>query len=296
MTLLRTLNYMLSHPLNREHKFKTLVRFVSWQLGSRLVPGTVVFDWVNGARFLVKNGDTGLTGNIYSGLDEFQDMAFVLHFLREEDLFVDVGANVGSYTILACKAVGARGFAFEPVPSSYKRLVENMRLNDVGEKVKCINKGVGAKLGSLAFTSGSDTTNHALASGEQCDNKVTVEMTSLDSVLRDESPALMKIDVEGYETLVLEGAQETLKKPALRCVIMELNGSGARYGYDEARIIDAMFAHGFKTCSYSPLDRTLVDTDGKDMRSPNVLFIRDESFVRERLKNAPKVTIGGTQL
>jgi len=48
---------------------------------------------VNGSKFLVKTGETGLTGNIYTGLHEFPDMGFLLHFLRAEDLFVDIGAN-----------------------------------------------------------------------------------------------------------------------------------------------------------------------------------------------------------
>lgn len=51
---------------------------------------------------------TGATGNIYVGLHEFEDMAFLLHVLRRTDLFVDVGANIGSYTILAGGAAGAK--------------------------------------------------------------------------------------------------------------------------------------------------------------------------------------------
>jgi FkbM family methyltransferase len=127
----------------------------------------------------------GLTGNIYTGLHEFPEMGFLLHFLRDDDLFVDIGANAGCYTILASSAVGAEGIAFEPVPSTYRRLVENMRLNRLEEKVKCINKGVGAKDERIGFTSDQDTTNHALASGEQCGNTVTVEVITLDAVLED---------------------------------------------------------------------------------------------------------------
>ena len=44
---------------------------------------------------------TGATGNIYCGLYEFLDMAFLLHFLRNGDLFGDIGSNIGSYTVLA---------------------------------------------------------------------------------------------------------------------------------------------------------------------------------------------------
>lgn len=222
-------------------------------------------------------------------------MAFLLHFLRAEDLFVDIGANVGSYTILACSAVGARGVAFEPVPSTYKRLVENMRLNHLDEKVKCINKGVGAQKGTISFTSDSETTNHVLASGEQCDNKVTVEVTSLDMALAGEDPSLIKVDVEGYETPVLEGAQQILKNQTLNAMIIELNGSGSRYGFDESKILELMLSNGFKTYSYNPFTRKLINLEGKNLDSGNTLFIRDKSVVEDRLRVASKVTINGRQ-
>ena len=222
-------------------------------------------------------------------------MGFLLHALRDEDLFVDIGANVGSYTILACSAVGARGVAFEPVPGTYKRLVANMRLNNLDKKITHVNKGVGARQRSIAFTGDSDTTNHALASGEQCNNTVIVEVTTLDDFLYGEFPSIAKIDVEGYETPVLEGAQETLKKQTLHSVIMELNRCGSRYGYDESRILEIMFDYGFQTYSYNPLDRTLVNLKGKNLNSGNTLFIRDKSLVEERLRGAPNVSVHGHQ-
>lgn len=74
---------------------------------------------------------TGATGNIYTGLHEFIDMAFCLHLLRPGDLFIDVGANVGSYTILASKVVGANSFTLEPVPETFKRLKRNININDI---------------------------------------------------------------------------------------------------------------------------------------------------------------------
>lgn len=116
-------------------------------------------------------------------------------------------------------------------------------------------------------------------------------MTSLDVQLQGVSPSLLKIDVEGYETPVLEGAHETLKKPTLHSVIMELNGSGSRYGYDESRIIELMLDYDFKTYSYNPLERKLIDLKGKNLNTGNTLFIRDKSFVEERLMDSPKVLV-----
>ena len=294
MSLLTPIRFILRHPLNRDHKISSLVDFLKWQIGSRLVAGAIVHDWVNGTRFFVKAGETGLTGNIYSGLHEFSDMGFLLHFLRGDDLFVDVGANVGSYTILACAAVGARGIAFEPVPGTFIRLRENLHLNHLAEKVHCVNKGVGADKGWIHFTTDSDTTNHALAPGEQCMQKVTVEVVSLDEALEGDVPALLKIDVEGYETLVLRGARGLLQSPRLHAVIVELNGSGLRYGFNESEILDSMSGYGFERCLYDPLSRKLENLVGeKDPVEGNTLFIRNRSYVEERVSSAPKVSLRG---
>jgi FkbM family methyltransferase len=296
MPLMNTIKFIITHPLNRDNKFNALLRFAKWQIGSRLVPGNVVCDWVNGAKFLARTGEAGITGNIYTGLHEFTDMAFLLHVLRDDDLFVDVGANVGSYTLLACAAIGAKGYAFEPVPATYKRLVENIRINHLEDRVQYLNIGVGREPATIAFTSDMDTTNHALAHGEQNANEIDVEVTTLDTALLNRSPSLLKIDVEGYETAVLEGATATLGNKALHSVIMELNGTGNRYGFDESRILEMMFDHGFRTFSYNPIEKCLINLEGKNPSSGNTLFIRDEAVVLERIKNSQPVTIYGKPL
>lgn len=296
MSLMNTLKFILCHPLHRNAKLRASVRFVKWQICSRLAPGPIVYDWVNGARFFVRAGETGLTGNVYTGLHEFEEMAFVLHLLRSEDLFVDVGANAGAYTILACAAVGARGYAFEPVPSTYERLVENVHLNHLEGRVRCINKGVGAREDTMAFTGDRDTTNHILASGERSASVIDVEMCSLDTVLDHDSPTLVKIDVEGFEPAVLKGAHETLEKETLRGAIIELNDSARHYCTEGCDVRDLMAGHGFTPYTYDPFERILTERDGTHLPSGNALFIRDDAFVVERVRCAPTVYLHGEPL
>jgi len=291
MSLVRNLRFIVSHPLNRGIEFRSILRFVKWQIGSRLVGGSVVVNWIGGSRFLVRTGETGLTGNIYTGLHEFADMGYLLHVLRDTDLFVDVGANVGSYTLLACAAVGARVYAFEPAPAAYNRLVENVRLNSMEDRVTCLNVGVGNGEQMVRFTSGLDTTNHVASPGEHDEDLIEVRIRTLDIVLKDVSPSLAKIDVEGFEMPVLEGAQEMLKNKSLHSVIMELNGSGAHYGYEESRIMQMMLDNGFNSYSYNPLDRTLTDLGGKNVPHGNTLFVRNLALVEERIASAEKVRI-----
>lgn len=295
MLILDLLKFITTHPLNKDDKLKAIARFAKWQIGSRLIDGEIIYDWINGSKFIVRTGETGLTGNIYTGLAEFPDMGFLLHVLSDKDLFIDVGANVGSYTILACAVKGASGYAFEPVPATCKRLMENIRLNHLENKVMCLNIGIGREPGIIKFTSDMDTVNHALADDEKNANTINVEISTLDTVLKLESPSVMKIDVEGYETPVLEGASETLKKKTLHSVIMELNGSGERYHYDESRIVKMLFDYGFNTYSYNPFNRNLITLNGKNLNAGNTLFIRDETTVLEKLKSAPRINIRGKQ-
>jgi|SRR3984893_1222425 hypothetical protein len=99
--------FFASHPLTHTSPIKAWQRWLSWQIKSRL-RDEVIVPWIGGQLLAVRRGMTGATGNVYAGLHEFADMMFLLHFLRERDLFLDIGANVGTYTVLAsgvCRAI-----------------------------------------------------------------------------------------------------------------------------------------------------------------------------------------------
>lgn len=296
MSTLSTLKFITNHPVNRKQKIASILRFAHWQIGSRLAPGAILYDWINGSKFLVRNGETGLTGNIYTGLHEFSDMAFVLHVLRPEDTFVDVGANVGSYTILAGSAVGASGYAFEPIPSTFSKLVENIRINRIEDRVQCLNLGIARSEGVISFTSDLDTVNHALAEHESAAGMIEVKVTSLDKALSNAHPNLIKIDVEGYETPVLEGAAKILSDTALHSIVIELNGSGSRYGFDESKIVRLLQGYDFQSFSYDPLSRTLNNLKGKNKEQGNTIFIRDKEFVRRKIESAPRFKVLGVSV
>lgn len=158
MSFLNILSFLATHPLGGRG---AIGRFFRWQVASRLLPGPFIIPFVGGTSLVVERGMTDATGDYYRGLHEFEDMAFVLHALRSGDLFVDVGANIGSYSILAA-STGASVIAFEPVPATFQRLERNIHFNRFFELIDARNEGVAAKPGSLPFTVGLDTINHDL--------------------------------------------------------------------------------------------------------------------------------------
>lgn len=293
MSLPQVLQFVLNHPLNRRRRREALLRFVRWQIGSRLVPGAVAFEWVAGTRLLVRPGETGATQNIYCGLHDFEDMSYLLHVLSAEDLFLDVGANIGSYTVLACGAKGARGICFEPVPTTYVRLCDNLAVNHLASRVTALNIGLAETEGELKFTSEQNSMNHVLAAGETSAQSVAVPVRTLDSVLSGQAPSMMKIDVEGFEWPVLNGASATLTNPSLHSIVIELNGSGERYGYSDEAVFEKLRGLGFAPFTYEPFSRQLRPASRINHDGNNTLLIRNEAAVREKLHRAPRFSIGG---
>ena len=201
------LRFVLGHPIAGRRKLASLLRILWWQTMSRIRKDSII-QFGQGSKLLVSRGMTGATGNVYAGLHEFREMAFFLHACRSTDLFLDVGANIGSYSILMGREVGCKLMSFEPVPSTFKRLEVNLQLNGLSAK-SAVNMGVGGQLGELRFSSDLDTVNHVLPA--QSTKGVVVPVTTLDEVVKSAPQILIKIDVEGYEMEVIRGARQTLK-------------------------------------------------------------------------------------
>ncbi|NII24081.1 FkbM family methyltransferase [Pseudoflavitalea sp. X16] len=291
MSVVQVLKFIINHPLNRNNRLGSVKRFLKWQIGSRLLPYPITYPFIGNTKLIIKRGMTGATGNLYAGLHDFEDMGFLLHLLRPEDLFADIGANIGSYTLLASGHRGANAIAFEPIPATYEILKNNIAINQIERKVTALNIGLGSKLGSLKFTNGLDTMNHVAKEDDWETSVLEVKVDTLDNVMEGRVPLLMKVDVEGFETEVLNGAAATLKNPALKAIIIELNGSGKHYGYDDADIKRKLESLGFNAYQYEPFKRKLIKMDTQ--QHGNMLYLRDMDFINERIKTSPAIQVLG---
>lgn len=290
--MITQLKFIANHPFNSTDRLGALVRFVKWQINTKFNPYPIVYPFTEHSKFLVWKGLHGATGNMYCGLQEEQDMGFLLHFLRKEDIFMDVGANIGSYTLLASAEIGAKTISIEPIPTTFEYLKNNVFLNQINAKVTLLNIGLGSEKGSVKFTQGLDTANHVATTKEKDVVEVTVD--TLDNIAQNQCPILIKIDVEGFETEVLKGATNTLKQPELKAIIIELNGSGNRYGYDENKIHQTFLNAGFAPFDYNPFKRQLTELTSFGVH--NTIYLKDPNFVRERIKNARKIKVNSREI
>lgn len=286
MNLFNVLRFVVRHPLNRAAPVAALLRVLRWQLATRLLPFPVAVPFVNGLQLLMQRGMTGATGNFYCGLHEPHDMGFVLHFLRPGDVFFDIGANVGSYSLLAAATGVTEVHGFEPSPSTMAAYLCNIRLNGLDHTIHAHAVALGEAEGEVAFTRGADTTNHVVAAGEMPGDVETVPVRQLDAYFQPGRSAFIKMDVEGFEPVVLAGATRTLRAPGLLGLLLEDNGSNQRYP-QRTPIADILREHGFMPFDYDAITRTLspcttLRGDG------NVLFLRDREAAQQRVRAAPR--------
>ena len=276
-SFLRTWRFIDKHPLASRNKSLAIANWLKWQISSNILKMPVIFPWISQSKLVAERGMTGATGNIYAGLHEFNDMAFCLHLLRSGDLFVDVGANIGSYTVLASKVAEANSITLEPVPNTFERLQRNIGINEISSLVDARCCAVGATKGAIRFSSDCDTTNQVV-DDKYKGTSVEVPVISLDEILQALKPTLIKIDVEGYEPEVMEGAKETLKSDSLLAILLETVNS---------EIENTLKENGFISANYDPFTRK-VSTSNVNNVSNNYLWIKNVDQVRERCQTAPE--------
>lgn len=281
------LRFVWNHPLNAHGRLAALRRVLGWQIASRLVRGPIGLPFVQDTWLFATRGMAGATGNYYCGLHELGEMAFVLHLLREDDQFIDIGANIGSYTVLAAGAARARVISVEPIPATFSHLKRNVILNGLSEQAACHQVGLSDAAGTLRFSADLDTVNHVVTQHERIP-AIEVPVIKLDDLSGVDSPALLKVDVEGHELAVLNGAHANLAKQSLLAVVMETNGSGERYGISDESLRSLMRQHGFAPFSYDPFRRALLPAS---VVHGNTVFVRDRPAVESRLRSAPRFTL-----
>ena len=204
--LLVIFKLILSHPFTRGYKLISVINFFKWKFKLHFLNRSFIVDWVNGTKFHVMKGESGLTGHLYFGLQEYEDMSFLLHFLKKTDFFYDIGANVGSYTILASGVVGCHSKCFEPVPETFNKLLDQIKLNRISSLAEARNIGVSNKNDKLDFTNNLNCMNH-VSNDPSSKNITEVNVIALDTTYDPISPSIAKLDVEAHEKFVMDGGK-----------------------------------------------------------------------------------------
>lgn len=141
---------------------------------------------------------------------------------------LDIGANVGYYTLSAARRVGPQGkvYAFECDPRSYRFLLHNVKLNKCSKNVVPVSKAVAHQAGVVPFfLSGRSASLSSLWRKKEGWPFLDVECTTVDEILGNQQVHVIKMDIEGSEIHALHGMQKTLCNTDEVIMFVECNPS-----------------------------------------------------------------------
>ena len=221
------------------------VKFIADELRG----GDVIFKSPDGLSYVTMPNNYSSFVTCVSGARDPEIWRFIKKTLKPGSVFVDAGANIGTYSLPVSKLVGARGkvFSFEAHPVTFSYLKRNLANNQISNTF-AHNLALGDERGSIdmAFDSNNPGETH-VAGGEN--GAIQVDLTTIDDALEHLNAGMidyLKIDVEGYELAVLRGARGVLLRSQEAIVQTELNQKHAsRYGHSISDVCDFLKALGF---------------------------------------------------
>lgn len=239
--------------------------------------------------------DSELSRLIYCRDFEVNEIKFVNNFLKPGDIFVDIGANIGLFSLIAAHRVGNSGkvYAFEPTDKPYQRLSENVRLNNFNNVIHH-RVALSDQVGQFPFfeiQDGFDGWNSFARPREgrvftqnvvQCDT--WDNFASRNNVMGKVS--MMKIDVEGWEARLLLGGSETLSRMDAPVLQVEFSSEMAKAAGSSCReIYHVLETLGYELFRYEAEAGTIVhELMGDNYCDFNLIASKDPKQLITRLK------------
>jgi FkbM family methyltransferase len=186
--------------------------------------------------------------------DEYEPQVWrrLMREIRQGDTFVDVGAYIGLYSIAVGLRLGASGrvWSFEPDPVNFDFLIEHISCNKMKNVIIAVNTAVSNKGSTATFVSGKSSESH-LAADVSAKGKL-ISVVALQEYFVRQRVDVLKIDVEGLEQAVIEGALELLTDPKLRprAIFVEMHPfAWVRCGASSERILQLLGEAGYHVYS-----------------------------------------------
>lgn len=215
-------------------------------------------------------------------LPEMEEFEIFFNLLGEKGTFIDIGANVGWYSILAAYS-GAEVYSFEPIPRTYQRLCSNVKLNALST-IKTFNIGIGEEAGEEIFyfnqrASGASSRANLEYLSDGLEQEVRCRIDTLDNICLKEKVEkidLIKCDVEGGEIFVFRGGIETIQRFRPFVISEMLRKWSAKFGYHPNNIIQLFKGINYKCVALSRrcLGRgTFIEEMLETTEETNFLFV-----------------------
>lgn len=241
---------------------------------------TVVEVAYEGGIFKIPSKDISLLPSILNNNYEKYEISLFKKLLKPGDVMVDIGANIGLFSVIGSKSVGSSGkvYSFEPEPGNYALLTSNLLLNGA-TNVHTENLAIGDKKDTMLLQIEKNSIgSHSLIKRGQdtIEQEVKVDVVKLDDYFKDlkSEICVMKVDVEGYEPYVLNGAKKILAR--VEYLFFEYNRTDVEENFGISDMVGLLnsFPYLYSINEKTRKLKEFSDTDFTDTRYVNLLASR----------------------
>jgi len=240
------------------------------------------------SRFIWKISDprTAIACLVVTGEYEPLETKILKYFAADGGLVVDIGANVGYYAVELGKILGEKGklIACEPIPESFEQLEGNVQLNSIQHKVSCYQIAISNFHGSLTLykpeISGSSASSARNLHPTESSIELEVPVTTLDTLLNSlniQNCELIKVDVEGAELMVIQGALDSVKRFKPVIFLELLRKWSAQFNYTPNELLEILLPLGYRCFAVSEQLPEIFEISETTIET-NFLFVPERKF------------------
>ncbi len=243
-----SLSDIVNHPLNRKSKIKTFLRLLWWKVNQLTFKLPTIVELVPGRKIICYPDSSSGGLIVYKRLFDYEEMQYLLKHLKKESTFIDIGANIGDYSLIASSIITKRTIhTFEPFHSVLARLKENIALNKINN-ITIHEEVVSDKDGYEYFDLESESeVNHITYTKTEASLKL--KCIKLDTFAERNKLSMinfLKVDVEGAEMKALKGAERLLSEHKVKTILLELNKNNQVFGTTNLEIVRYLHTFGYK--------------------------------------------------
>lgn len=292
MNYFNSIQKILAHPENRDAPVKTIIRLLWWKTNQLIFKLPVLYPLTQSTKILCEPESSYGSYIVYARFPEYEEMRFIHDYLRENDVFIDVGANIGAVSLVAADKI-TRGsiYAFEPTPEIAKKCKKNVSLNKLERRISVLSTAVSDQIGFVQFViEGESEVNHMLSQRTLISDSKIIDVPSvtLDSFIvsrKIRKISLLKVDVEGAEYKVFAGGNRSFKNHKIEVVVFEVNSKSSSFGIRTANVVRFLKSHGYTLYNFSESGKLLpFNINTISGNTINLTAVAPTKSAQERIK------------
>lgn len=267
-------------------KFKIFFKILFWKIYF-LIFNTKIIKWFNDTYLKIYKNNSSSKACLYFGLPDYEEMEFLKRLVKKNDIFLDIGANVGVYSLFVTSISRCLTYSFEPDNYSRKILFENIKINKLSSKIKVQKQLIGKSNSIVYFSNLRNSTENKILKIQTSNKIISKKSMQLDYYIKKfrRKNLIIKIDAEGEEFDILRSSKLIYEENIL-ALIFEVSNSKIK------RFIRQKFLNNFSLVRLNINQKIFKSTRKIEPTSGgNIMLINKYNHNNKRLLIGKKILL-----